>query len=246
MRSYNPVTRGHTGQIKKAVELMLKARRPLFFTGGGVVSGRASEALTDLVRRLNFPITTSLMGIGAYPQGDRQCLGWPGMHGSYESNNAMHHTDLIICIGARFDDRVTNNTSKFCPTAKIIHVDIHPSSVSKTVRADVPIVGPADAVINEMISLVQGLPGWVHGRAVTHAQTVALKIYVAPSPMLEGRVRMTRMRTGPLGNQTLTPWMQSRWDGDLAYVETLWYGRGYDTDEEDWRWEEDLSNGVFA
>ncbi|MBR9755934.1 acetolactate synthase 3 large subunit [Cobetia sp. 4B] len=156
MRSYSPVTRGHSGQIKKAVELMLKARRPLFFTGGGVVSGRASEALTDLVRRLNFPITTSLMGIGAYPQGDRQCLGWPGMHGSYESNNAMHHTDLIICIGARFDDRVTNNTSKFCPTAKIIHVDIDPSSVSKTVRADVPIVGPADAVINEMISLVQG------------------------------------------------------------------------------------------
>jgi len=100
--------------------------------------------------------------------------------------------------------------------------------------------------LTKMISLVQGLPGWVHGRAVTHAQTVALKIYVAPSPMLEGRVRMTRMRTGPLGNQTLTPWMQLRWDGELAYVETLWYGRGYDTDEEDWRWEEDLSNGVFA
>ncbi|WP_136067977.1 acetolactate synthase 3 large subunit [Modicisalibacter radicis] len=156
LRSYNPVTRGHTGQIKKAVEMMLKARRPVFYTGGGVVTGRASEALTDLVQRLGYPITTTLMGIGAYPQSDRQSLGWLGMHGSFESNMAMHHADLIVAIGARFDDRVTNNTSKFCPTAKIVHVDIDPSSISKTVRADVPIVGPAGSVINEMISLVQG------------------------------------------------------------------------------------------
>uniref|UniRef100_UPI00055934A2 biosynthetic-type acetolactate synthase large subunit n=1 Tax=Halomonas sp. KM-1 TaxID=590061 RepID=UPI00055934A2 len=156
LRSYNPVARGHTGQIKKAVEMMLKAKRPVFYTGGGVITGRACEGLTDLVKRLGYPITTTLMGIGAYPQSDRQCLGWLGMHGSYESNMAMHHADLIIAIGARFDDRVTNNTSKFCPTAKIIHVDIDPSSVSKTVRADVPIVGPAASVIDEMISLVQG------------------------------------------------------------------------------------------
>ncbi|WP_251979153.1 acetolactate synthase 3 large subunit [Salinicola avicenniae] len=155
IRSYNPVTRGHTGQIKKAVEMMLKARRPVFYTGGGIVTGRASEALTDLVQRLGFPITTTLMGIGGYPQGDRQSLGWLGMHGSYEANMAMHHADLIIAIGARFDDRVTNNTSKFCPTAKIVHVDIDPSSISKTVRADVPIVGAAGSVINEMISLLQ-------------------------------------------------------------------------------------------
>jgi len=155
IRSYNPVTRGHSGQIKKAVDMMLKARRPVFYTGGGVVTGGASEALTDLVRRLGFPITTTLMGIGGYPQGDQQSLGWLGMHGSYEANMAMHHADLIIAIGARFDDRVTNNTSKFCPTAKIVHVDIDPSSISKTVRADVPIVGAAGNVINEMISLVQ-------------------------------------------------------------------------------------------
>lgn len=155
IRSYNPVTRGHSGQIKKAVDMMLKARRPVFYTGGGIVTGQASEALTDLVQRLGFPITTTLMGIGGYPQGDRQSLGWLGMHGSYEANMAMHHADLIIAIGARFDDRVTNNTSKFCPTAKIVHVDIDPSSISKTVRADVPIVGAAGSVINEMISLVQ-------------------------------------------------------------------------------------------
>ncbi|MAM56234.1 MAG: acetolactate synthase 3 large subunit [Salinicola sp.] len=156
IRSYNPVTRGHSGQIKKAVDMMLKARRPVFYTGGGIVTGRASEALTDLVQRLGFPITTTLMGIGGYPQGDRQSLGWLGMHGSYEANMAMHHADLIVAIGARFDDRVTNNTSKFCPTAKIVHVDIDPSSISKTVRADVPIVGAAGSVIDEMISLVQG------------------------------------------------------------------------------------------
>lgn len=156
MRSYNPVTRGHTGQIKKAVQLMLKARRPVFYTGGGVVLGNAGDGLTDLVQKLGHPITTTLMGMGAYPQSDSQCLGWLGMHGSYESNMAMHHADLVIAIGARFDDRVTNNVSKFCPTAKVIHVDVDPSSISKTVRADVPIVGPASSVINEMISLVQG------------------------------------------------------------------------------------------
>ncbi|MCE3028786.1 acetolactate synthase 3 large subunit [Salinicola sp. DM10] len=155
IRSYNPVTRGHTGQIKKAVDMMLKARRPVFYTGGGIITGRASEALTDLVQRLGFPITTTLMGIGGFPQGDRCSLGWLGMHGSYEANMAMHHADLIIAIGARFDDRVTNNTSKFCPTAKIVHVDIDPSSISKTVRADVPIVGAAGSVIDEMISLLQ-------------------------------------------------------------------------------------------
>ncbi|MCI0511128.1 acetolactate synthase large subunit [Chromohalobacter marismortui] len=168
IRSYNPVTRGHSGQIKKAVDMMLKARRPVFYTGGGIVTSGASESLTALVKRLGFPITTTLMGIGSYPQTDGQSLSWLGMHGSYEANMAMHHADLIIAIGARFDDRVTNNTSKFCPTAKIVHVDIDPSSISKTVRADVPIVGPADSVINEMISLLQGremanaeaLPEW--------------------------------------------------------------------------------------
>ncbi|WP_106475598.1 acetolactate synthase 3 large subunit [Phytohalomonas tamaricis] len=154
LRSYSPVTRGHAGQIKKAVDMMLKARRPVIFAGGGVISGRASEALTDLAKRLNLPVITSLMGLGAYPQNDRQSLGWPGMHGSYEANMAMHHSDLVFGIGVRFDDRVTNNVSKFCPTAKIIHVDIDPSSISKSVQADVPIVGAADNVLNEMLGLL--------------------------------------------------------------------------------------------
>lgn len=154
LRSYSPASRGHTGQIKKAVELLLNARRPVIFAGGGVITGDASDSLTDLARRLDIPVTTSLMGIGAYPQTDRQSLGWPGMHGSVEANEAMHHSDLIFCVGARFDDRVTNNVTKFCPTAKIIHIDIDPSSISKTVTSDVPIVGSASSVLNEMLSLL--------------------------------------------------------------------------------------------
>ncbi|OHV11482.1 acetolactate synthase 3 large subunit [Kushneria phosphatilytica] len=154
IRSYNPVTRGHTGQIRKAVDMLLKSQRPVLFAGGGVITGRASEALTDLARRLNIPVITSLMGIGAYPQNDRQSLGWPGMHGSYESNMAMHESDLVVGIGVRFDDRVTNNVSKFCPGARIVHIDVDPSSISKTVRADIPIVGAADSVLNEMLGML--------------------------------------------------------------------------------------------
>lgn len=155
LRSYSPVMRGHTGQIRKAVELMRKARRPILFGGGGLVLGNAAEKFTQLAQALDFPVTTSLMGIGAYPQTDRQSLGWLGMHGSYEANMAMHSSDLVVCIGARFDDRATNNTSKFCPTAKIVHVDIDPSSIGKTVRVDVPIVGPAESVIDEMLHLLE-------------------------------------------------------------------------------------------
>jgi acetolactate synthase-1/2/3 large subunit len=155
IRSYNPVTRGHTGQIKKAVEMMLKAKRPIMYAGGGVILGKSSAQFTELSKTLGFPVTSSLMGIGSYPQTDEQSLGWLGMHGSYEANMAMHGSDLIVCIGARFDDRATNNVSKFCPTAKIIHVDIDPTSISKTVRADVPIVGPVDSVLNEMLALLK-------------------------------------------------------------------------------------------
>lgn len=154
IRSYNPVVRGHTGQIKKAVDMMLKAKRPILYAGGGVILGKAAPQFTELAQKLGFPVTSSLMGIGSYPQTDKQSVGWLGMHGSYEANMTMHHSDLIICIGARFDDRATNNTSKFCPTAKIIHVDIDPASISKTVRADVPIVGPVDSVLSEMLDLV--------------------------------------------------------------------------------------------
>ena len=154
LRSYNPVSRGHTGQIRKAVELMMSARRPVIFAGGGVITGRASEALTALAHRLNIPVITSLMGLGAFPQNDPQSLGWPGMHGSYESNMAMHNSDLVLGVGVRFDDRVTNNVTRFCPDARIIHIDVDPSSISKTVHADVPIVGAADHVLNEMLNQI--------------------------------------------------------------------------------------------
>lgn len=155
LRSYQPVTKGHTGQIRKAVNLLLKARRPVIYTGGGVVQGGGSELLVELAQMLNFPVTNTLMGLGAYPGEDRQFLGMLGMHGFYEANNAMHHSDLILAIGARFDDRVTNTVSKFCPDATIIHVDVDPASISKTVAAHVPIVGPVDTVLAEMVSQVK-------------------------------------------------------------------------------------------
>ena len=155
MRSYNPVSRGHLGQIKKAVKLMLSAKRPVLYTGGGVVIGDASGELTELARRLNFPITNTLMGLGAYPGNDRQFLGMLGMHGTYEANMAMHDTDVLIAIGARFDDRVTGHIAHFCPNAKIIHIDIDPSSISKNVRVDIPIVGPVKSVLKDMLNALE-------------------------------------------------------------------------------------------
>ncbi|MGM0435069.1 MAG: acetolactate synthase 3 large subunit [Pseudomonadota bacterium] len=155
MRSYNPAVRGHAGQIRRAVDMMMSARRPVIYAGGGVVLGKASQQLTDLAHELGFPVTNTIMGLGGFPATDPQSLGWLGMHGSYESNMAMHHSDLILAIGARFDDRVTNATDKFCPGARIVHVDIDPASISKTVQADVPIVGPVDSVLDEMLSLVR-------------------------------------------------------------------------------------------
>lgn len=154
LRSYTPVTRGHSGQIKKAVQLLLTAKRPIIYAGGGVVQGNASQQLTDLARRLDAPVTNTLMGLGAFPGTDRQFLGMLGMHGFVEANFAMHHADVILAVGARFDDRVTNTPSKFCPNAKIIHVDIDPAAISKTVAADVPIVGPVDSVLNEMLEIL--------------------------------------------------------------------------------------------
>ncbi|MFE8072801.1 acetolactate synthase 3 large subunit [Marinobacteraceae bacterium S3BR75-40.1] len=155
LRSYNPAVRGHAGQIKKAVDMLVAAKRPIIYAGGGVVLGKASKELTDLAHQLGYPVTNTLMGIGSFPGSDKQYLGWLGMHGTYEANMAMHHSDLILAIGARFDDRVTNATEKFCPGAKIVHVDIDPASISKTVTADVPIVGPVGPVLKEMISLVK-------------------------------------------------------------------------------------------
>ncbi len=152
MRSYQVPSKGHTGQIKKAVDALLSAKRPMIYTGGGVIQGEGSDELIALTRKLGFPITNTLMGLGAYPATDKQFLGMLGMHGTYEANMAMHYCDVLLAIGARFDDRVTNSdTSKFCPDATILHVDVDPASISKTVTADVPIVGPVKVVLNEML-----------------------------------------------------------------------------------------------
>lgn len=155
MRSYNPATKGHTGQIKKAVNMMLEAERPMIYSGGGVIQGEASAELVRLTQSLGFPITNTLMGLGAYPGTDQQFVGMLGMHGTYEANMAMHHCDLLLAIGARFDDRITNTVSKFCPYAKIIHIDIDPASISKNVVAHIPIVGPVKAVLEEMIEIAE-------------------------------------------------------------------------------------------
>lgn len=155
MRSYNPAVKGHSGQIKKAASMLLQAERPMIFAGGGVVQGEGSDLLTRITRMLNYPITNTLMGLGSYPGTDRQFLGMLGMHGTYEANMAMHHCDLVFAAGVRFDDRVTNTVSKFCPYAKIIHIDIDPASISKNITADVPIVGPVVAVFKELIQLLE-------------------------------------------------------------------------------------------
>jgi len=155
MRSYNPVRVGHTGQIKRAVKLMQGAKRPILYTGGGVVLGNASEPLIELAHIMNFPVTNTLMGLGAYPATDRLFVGMLGMHGTYEANMAMHHCDVLIAVGARFDDRVTGHIEKFCPNAKIIHIDIDPASISKNVKVDVPIVGCVDNVLKVMLDEIK-------------------------------------------------------------------------------------------
>ncbi len=155
MRSYNPVVKGHTGQIRKAVDLILSARRPMIYTGGGVVLADAAKALIDFAHLLGYPVTSTLMGLGAFPSNDRQFLGMLGMHGTYEANMAMHGCDTLIAIGARFDDRVTGDLQKFCPDARIVHIDIDPSSISKNVRVDVPIVGSVENVLKDLGKLIR-------------------------------------------------------------------------------------------
>jgi len=156
MRSYNPVVKGHKGQIKKAVDVILEAERPMIYSGGGVVLGNAAKELTEFTKHLGYPITNTLMGLGAYPATDSQFVGMLGMHGTYEANMAMHECDVLIAIGARFDDRVTGKLSEFCPNSKIIHLDVDPASISKTVKVDVPIVGEVKPVLAEMIELLKG------------------------------------------------------------------------------------------
>ena len=155
MRSYKPVKKGHSGQIRKAVEQLLAAKQPIVYTGGGIILDKASQELRSLVDMLDLPITHTLMGLGAYPgEGDR-FLGMLGMHGTYAANMAMHNSDFILALGARFDDRVTNKTSLFCPQAKIAHVDIDSANISKTINAHIPIVGPVKSVLQEIISLIK-------------------------------------------------------------------------------------------
>ena len=151
MRSYKPTTKASNRQIRKAAELISNSERPIFYSGGGCVIGNASKELRELTRMLGFPITQTLMGLGAYPGTDKLSLGMLGMHGTYEANMAMHDSDCVVAIGSRFDDRITGNIEKFCPTAKFIHIDIDPSQISKNVVADIPIVGQTKQVLQALI-----------------------------------------------------------------------------------------------
>jgi len=155
MRSYQPSDKGHRGQIKRAVKALLEAKRPVIYAGGGVVIDNAADHLIAVARKLNYPVTNTLMGLGCYPGTDRQFVGMLGMHGTFEANTAMHHADVIFAVGARFDDRVTNELEKFCPLATIIHVDIDPTTVSKNIVADIPIVGTCTSVLKEVLSLIE-------------------------------------------------------------------------------------------
>ena len=155
MRSYSPAEQGHPGQIRKAVDLILSAKRPMIYSGGGVVLGDAAAQLTEFTELLGYPITQTLMGLGAFPASNKLNLGMLGMHGTYEANMAMHDCDVLIAIGARFDDRVTGEIESFCPDAKIVHVDVDPASIAKNVIVDVPIVGNVSQVLEAMNSLIK-------------------------------------------------------------------------------------------
>ncbi|CWX17533.1 TPA: acetolactate synthase 3 large subunit [Haemophilus influenzae] len=154
LRSYNPTVNGHKGQIKKALKALLVAKKPILFVGGGAITAECSEQVIQFAQRLNLPVTSSLMGLGAYPSTDKQFLGMLGMHGTLEANTAMHESDLILGVGVRFDDRTTNNLEKYCPNAKVIHIDIDPTSISKNVPVAIPIVGNAKNVLEEFLGLL--------------------------------------------------------------------------------------------
>ena len=154
LRSYNPTVNGHKGQIKKALKALLVAKKPVLFVGGGAIAAGCHAELTQFAQRLNLPVTSSLMGLGVYPSTDKQFLGMLGMHGTYEANTAMHESDLILGVGVRFDDRTTNNLDKYCPNAKVIQIDIDPTSISKNVPVAIPIVGNAKNVLDEFLSLL--------------------------------------------------------------------------------------------
>ncbi|WP_111976902.1 acetolactate synthase 3 large subunit [Algibacillus agarilyticus] len=155
LRSYHPTVKGNKRQIKKALELLVAAKRPVLYVGGGAIAANCSKDLIKFAERLNIPVTNTLMGLGAFPGTHKQCVGMLGMHGTFEANKTMHNADCILALGARFDDRVTNNVSKFCPDATILHVDIDPASISKTIKAHVPVVGAVDDVLADFLDLLK-------------------------------------------------------------------------------------------
>lgn len=155
MRSYAPVTRGHPKQIRKAVDMLMRAERPIIYTGGGVILAEGQDALRDLVRILDYPCTSTLMGLGAYPHDDPLFLGMLGMHGTYEANMAMHDCDVMLAVGARFDDRVTGELAKFSPYAKIVQIDVDPASIGKNVKVEIPIVGDARSVLEDFVKEIK-------------------------------------------------------------------------------------------
>ncbi|CFQ52133.1 acetolactate synthase 3 catalytic subunit [Yersinia similis] len=154
LRSYNPTVQGHRGQIKRALQTIMAAKRPIMYVGGGAINAACHKELLILAEKLNLPVTSSLMGLGSFPGTHRQSVGMLGMHGTFEANMAMHNTDLIFAVGVRFDDRTTNNLAKYCPDATVLHIDIDPTSISKTVTADIPIVGDAKQVLTQMLDLL--------------------------------------------------------------------------------------------
>jgi len=158
LRSYKPTVEGHPKQIERAVEMIFGARKPVVYVGGGVVLGNAAEELTTFCRHLGLPVTTTLMGLGSYPENDPDSLRMLGMHGTYYANMAMTNTDVLVAIGARFDDRVTGKLTTFAPHAKIIHIDVDPTSIKKNVRVDLPIVGDVKGVLQRMIKVAQAHP----------------------------------------------------------------------------------------
>ncbi|QYJ80339.1 acetolactate synthase 3 large subunit [Shewanella acanthi] len=155
MRSYNPTTMGHKGQIRRGLQALIAAKKPVLYVGGGAIISGCEKQILTLAEKLNIPVVSTLMGLGAFPGTHKNSLGMLGMHGRYEANMTMHNCDLIFGIGVRFDDRTTNNVEKYCPNATILHIDIDPSSISKTVRVDIPIVGSADTVLDSMLVLLE-------------------------------------------------------------------------------------------
>ncbi|CAL4321004.1 Acetolactate synthase isozyme 3 large subunit [Buchnera aphidicola (Eriosoma grossulariae)] len=155
IRSYNPIKKGQENQIKNAIKTLINAKKPVIYAGGGVISSSSHKELKNIAEILNLPVTTSLMGLGCFPGNHIQNLSMLGMHGTYEANMTMHHSDLIFAIGVRFDDRTTNNLEKYCPNAKILHIDIDPTSISKTVTSDIPIIGDAKCILQEMIAILK-------------------------------------------------------------------------------------------